>query len=548
MKNRSYRRPLMLTVIISLMVSLALTISWATVRRGDVAIADSSPSYGSDGYFSTLADGALPVIEKDNETSSIVQDGWENTRRIMFGKQGSTGTYDNASVSGGYKTLAKGAVASVVDASPFVGDDAHMKSATTLVDTHEVLLWADDETTASFMFDDTSGTFRNTFDNDIDPYRSNLSRVSDAVGVQNYSPLEQSLVSDRALEGVCTAAHIDGCGTGSFEQQSNSKNTYKAFPLSIGDVNRFVDTTTGNLSADLNLACPIDIMSGWYACANGTSGTWLRTAVWNTLDHAYFVKDDGDLQDDQTQRSDLGLRPALRLQLDNLLLSAKDDFTQPDASDTTSSLTLTAVDSDMAPLSDVSIGGRTVAKDDAISLKPGVTASIADSDTTYPDGFGWKIIDSTATDGTVAKSGTGDLDTTGLGTGDYDAYVWGLDKGNATEGITNHATEPRHFTLSLEPDTFEFTVKPTNVNNMLVVPTNGHTSSTDYSLPYAWNVERWDEAASQWVQIDCDTSLNSVVTLQTCSGNAYTGNHVRERMWVLNWVNPRTGESLRAMR
>jgi uncharacterized repeat protein (TIGR01451 family) len=513
----------MLTIIISLMVSLALTVSWATVRRGDVAIADPSPSYGSDGYFSTLADGALPVIEKDNETSSIVQDGWENTRRIMFGKQGSTGTYDNASVSGGYKTLAKGPVESVADASPFIGDDAHMKSATTRVDTHEVLLWADDETTAYFMFDDTSGTYFNTFDNDIDPYQSNLAKVSDAVGVQNYSSLEQFLVSDRAVEGVCTAAHIVGCGTGSFEQQSNSKNTYKAFPLSIGDVNRFVGTTTGNLSVDLNLACPIDIVSGWYACANGTSGTWLRTAVWDASEYAYFVKDDGDLQSGQIQRTDLGLRPALRLQLDDLLLSAKDDFTQPAAADTTSSLTLTAVDSDMTPLSDVSIGGRTVAEDDAISFKPGTTASIADSDTTYPDGFGWKIIDPAATDGTVAKSGTGDLDTTGLSVGDYDTYIWGLDKGSTTEGITNHATEPRHFTLSLEPDTFEFTVKPANVNEMLVVPTNGHTSSTDYSLPYSWNVERWDEVASKWVQIDCNSALNSVATLQTCSSKTYVG-------------------------
>ncbi|WP_033496210.1 hypothetical protein, partial [Bifidobacterium psychraerophilum] len=49
------------------------------VERASAAPVDLGP----DGYFSTLGAGALPVVDKDNETPGIPQDGWANTRRIV---------------------------------------------------------------------------------------------------------------------------------------------------------------------------------------------------------------------------------------------------------------------------------------------------------------------------------------------------------------------------------------------------------------------------------------------------------------------------------
>ncbi|WP_033496213.1 hypothetical protein, partial [Bifidobacterium psychraerophilum] len=94
-----------------------------------------------------------------------------------------TGTYGGASVSGGYRTLAKGAVASVPDANAFsqYGNQAYLKSATTSVAANEALLWADNTVTADFRFD-TNATYSNSFDSATGSYQSNLATVSDAVG------------------------------------------------------------------------------------------------------------------------------------------------------------------------------------------------------------------------------------------------------------------------------------------------------------------------------------------------------------------------------
>jgi hypothetical protein len=102
--------------------------------------------------------------------------------------------------------------------------------------------------------------------------------VSDAVGAANYSSFEQGLLRSAKVEGVCTAAQSVGCSSGSEPVTdpvgSFSVNAYKVFPLSIGDVNkyfnhfRWVDGCESCLSFD-------------DTCANGASGSWLRSARWS---------------------------------------------------------------------------------------------------------------------------------------------------------------------------------------------------------------------------------------------------------------------------
>ncbi|WP_152596836.1 hypothetical protein, partial [Bifidobacterium psychraerophilum] len=90
------KRGLQALVAFGLVLFLLVAEMVVPVERASAAPVDLGP----DGYFSTLGAGALPVASGN----------WASTRRIVFGKQGSTGTYGGATVSGGYKTLAKGAV------------------------------------------------------------------------------------------------------------------------------------------------------------------------------------------------------------------------------------------------------------------------------------------------------------------------------------------------------------------------------------------------------------------------------------------------------
>jgi fimbrial isopeptide formation D2 family protein len=388
------------------------------VERASAAPVDLGP----DGYFSTLGAGALPVASGN----------WASTRRIVFGKQGNTGTYGGATVSGGYKTLAKGAVASVPDAD-FGQNQAWTKSATTSVAANEALLWADDAVTAGFAFD-TNIAYRNTFDSATGSYRSNLAQVSDAVGAANYSSFEQSLLRAAAVEGVCTAAQTVGCSSGSYTQQSDSVNGYQVFPLSIGDVNKYFNHTSG-WASNANLACPAD------SCANGASGSWLRSAYWIVPVGAFSVRSGVGPFNDNTNSTAFGLRPALRLGLDGLLLSALNSNQGQGAS---GDLRLTYVepgkqlDSWSASVSGAA-GSRTLSLSGASDLG-------AD--------MGWKIVDPVTStvlgSGRTSAGGNMALPETLMpdATKDYDLYVWGQQDGSATVGLTNRATEPVKATIT----------------------------------------------------------------------------------------------------
>ncbi|MFT8988257.1 MAG: isopeptide-forming domain-containing fimbrial protein [Bifidobacterium psychraerophilum] len=426
------KRGLPALVAFGLVLFLLVAEMVVPVRQASAAPVDLGP----DGYFSTLGAGALPVVDKDDETPGIPQDGWANTRRIVFGKQGSTGTYGGATVSGGYKTLAKGAVASVPDANTFsqYGNYAYTKSATTSVAANEALLWADNTVTAGFRFD-TNATYRNTFDSATGSYRSNLATVSDVVGAANYSTFEQGLLRVAPVEGVCTAAQPVGCSSGSYTQQSDSVNAYQVFPLSVGDLNRFAGTTSGWVSADANLACPSN------TCANGASGSWLRSAVWDYAGSAFGVWSDGYPEDNNAVGTGLGLRPALRLNLDGLVLSALSGNQGQGAS---GDLRLTFVDpGKQLHTWSASVSGAAGSRMLSLSGSSDLGADM-----------GWKVVDPVTNmvlgSGRTSAGGNMALPEALMPdvSKDYDLYVWGQQDGSAAGGLTNRATEPVKTTIT----------------------------------------------------------------------------------------------------
>ncbi|MFT8704427.1 hypothetical protein [Bifidobacterium aquikefiricola] len=497
--SRSVRLSLWLTFFGALIV-LFLSMYF---RPAPEAIADP-PAFGPDGYFSTLNVGDRPVVS----------DGWDSARRIVFGKTDSSQTYQNKSVSGGYKTLAKGAVESVADADIGVGQ-SYSKSATTSVLAGEALLFADNTVTSGFTFDSSGNPFTNDFDSGAanTGYRSGPALASVGVASQNYSVFEQGLLRSAPVEGVCTNA--SGCKSGSYTQQTDSVNSYRVFPLSTGDVKQYFNHTSG-LSVDSNLACPSKI------CVNNSSGFWLRSARWNGVAYAYDVWNDGAPSSDNTSFGSYGLRPALRLNLDNLLLSSKStDYAQPSNSDAASSLTLTFKDESLPALGAINLDSSNRVEESTFSLPLGSTYPLtAGNVSAYPDGLGWKLVNQSSSDGTVAKSGSGtSLSTQDISAGTYDLYVWGLDKGSASEGVTHRGTAPQHFTVTIaEPESFEFTLNITDLNTNVVVPANGlEHAGPDYGAPYMWGVDWW--TGTKWEAISCSTSANSDTANQTCNGN-----------------------------
>ncbi|WP_162841549.1 isopeptide-forming domain-containing fimbrial protein [Bifidobacterium psychraerophilum] len=403
--------------LLSLFLVLPLVLVALPVDRASAAPVDLGP----DGYFSTLGAGALPVASGN----------WASTRRIVFGKQGSAGTYGGATVSGGYKTLAKGAVASVPDAD-FGQNQAWTKSATTSVAANEALLWADDTVTSGISFD-ANYPPSNSFDSAAGAYRSNLALVSDAVGAVNYSSFEQSLLRAAPVEGVCTAAQPVGCGSGSYTQQSDSVNAYQVFPLSIGDVNKYFNHTSGGAS-DANLACPTG------SCANGIFAFWLRSAHWYYTNIAFTVLSGGSTSDDTTFFTSSGLRPAVRLGLEQLVLSA-DSGDQ--GQNTSGDLRLTYVEP----------GKQLHTWSASVSGAAGSRALSLSGSSDLGSDMGWKVVDPATNmvlgSGRTSAGGNMALPESLMPdvSKDYDLYVWGQQDGSATTGLTNRATEPVKTTI-----------------------------------------------------------------------------------------------------
>ncbi|MCI2148187.1 isopeptide-forming domain-containing fimbrial protein [Bifidobacterium crudilactis] len=440
---------------------IAFTLSMFLLLTGALGVASVEPAeadtveLGPDGYFSTLSEGATPVVTNR----------WDSTRRIVFGKQGAGTTGGWGTPSGGYKTLAKGEVKSVVADS--VDGQSYSRSSTTSVANNEALLWADDVVTAVKF--DTRVEDRNTFDNATQPYQASLALASDNrieaspdVANKQYSVFEQGLLRAAKVEGVCTALPTDGCNDGTEPITDPvgalSDFTYRVFPLSVGDMKQYLNRTVENIGIAKDNARCANYVTYPYAnkCANATNGTWLRSPRRNSNDYVYFVRYDGSVTSEPTYATVAGLRPAFRLSLDRLLLSAhsknqSQELNAPN-SGTPDSLRLTFVDADASlELSkvpfieqDAEAGGEWVLKDLEGS-----------SNLESQSGLGWKLVDPTDDSGEVVASGRTNYDAAAKSDGNmvvpcgtltagkaYTLSVWGQQDGSDTVGWSNRATKP----------------------------------------------------------------------------------------------------------
>jgi fimbrial isopeptide formation D2 family protein len=439
-------------------VLIAFTLSMFVLLAGVLVVlpveraAADSVELGPDGYFSALEDTdgdgqILPVIDNETGTpNSGNGNGWANTRRIVFGKTDNSQTYGGASVSGGYKTLAKGDVASEIGMSMSANHSsppAWSKSSTTSVATTEALLWAEDEVTGALSFA-ASGIELNYFDYAVGQYKSNLATASDEVGSHNYSSFEQTLLRSRQLEGVCTATA--GCSSGSepvtVPAGSLSINTYKVFPLALGDVNKYLNHKNGTVD-DANLACETYVDSGNSGnCANGVDGSWLRTGHWSGASGAFFTHKGGRPDSSLTKYASAGLRPAFRLNLERLLLSAH-SVNQSQVLSASDSLRLTFVES----------GRKLTWWSGSVTGVSGSRTLSLSGDSDLGSELGWKVVDPVSNtvlgSGRTSAGGNMVLPESAMSdeSKDYDLYVWGQEDGSAAVGLTNKATEPVKTTI-----------------------------------------------------------------------------------------------------
>jgi uncharacterized repeat protein (TIGR02543 family) len=241
-----------------------------------------------------------------------------------------------------------------------------------------------------------------------------------------------------------------GCNSGSEPVTepfgSLSVNNYSVFPLSAGDMNKYLGHTSG-FTEDQNSACPLSSI-----CSSGLTGSWLRSADWSKKFNAHTVGFRGSMTTHTTFSDTLGLRPALRLQLGDLVLSA-DSVDQ--SQKTVGDLQLTFVrDAEV-----VTVEPKLSVKRENGKLKlefydGAATTTLGGAQT----GWGWKLVDSgdksdDASDDTVVASGKSNdggnvvLPNSFEASHEYVLYYWGQEDGSAENGWSNKATEPVLHTL-----------------------------------------------------------------------------------------------------
>jgi fimbrial isopeptide formation D2 family protein len=465
-------------------VLIAFTLSMFVLLAGVLVVlpveraAADSVELGPDGYFSALEDTdgdgqILPVVDSETGTPGTQNaNGWINTRRILFGKTDSSVTYGGASVSGGYKTLGVGGqygIPSIEHITFFWTYDEDINrweevkaSSSTGISENEALLWAEDRVTPAFAM---SATPNSTFDDsgNIPPYMSTLASTGDGPGDddvagKNYSLLETAQLRNAAVEGVCT--NFASSCVAHYDYQSSSDYEYRVFPLSFGDLVKYFRYPnipkelpgTRQPGADTNLASP-DCLADLGGCSpsevnhQAFRGSWLRGSDWGSH-NGLLLMGNGRLHSNTAASAvtNAGLRPAVRLDLKNLLLSAHEG---------NQSQVLAAVDS--LSLTFVESGTKTTAW--SVSVSGGAGSRVLDlraaSELGAQDAVGWKLVEqgesqtvkasgktSAAAGGTVAlPSDVSDSAT-------YDLYLWGQESGSASKGWSNKASEPLHCTLT----------------------------------------------------------------------------------------------------
>jgi fimbrial isopeptide formation D2 family protein len=411
------------------------------------AVADS-PDYGPDGYFRGTG-GSGPQLIKDVDSEA-------DARKVIFGKSGQlsnaatvveSGDPPTVQVDGQYLYLARGPQTSRVT-TPIENTSfqENSKTATTPLDEGEVLLWATDMMTSTFAFDGTTNspgyscgdTACNGFDygtatDGVASYESRLAKVSHALDSEEYfSALELRQLGDATqLVGVCNKI---ACHGGS-STAGTSTGSYRVFPLTMGDAGAYFDySSTGITRAMAQLQCPAN------SCASGAAGTLLRSSDWRRIGVVTGVRYDGAAYFVNAHDKNHALRPAVRVQLADLLLSADAD-TQ--AQDGVGDVRLTFVDS----------GKRLTSWMGWVSGVAGSRELKLLGESELGSVLGWKIVDPVTKKvlGSGRTSNGGNMVLPELKmtdeSKDYDLYVWGQQDGSAASGLSNRATEPVKTTI-----------------------------------------------------------------------------------------------------
>ncbi len=407
------------------------------------AVADAS-DYGPDGYFSSLKNEAQPM------KIPIVSEA--KFQRILFGKSGDgmpnpvfeIGLSDVETVEndGRYLVIGTGELNSSLNYAPTTDNAADMWgwSKTTSLTSGEALLWAEDVVSSVVQYDSYGHTTNNSFDSD--EFASSVAKVSKTMDSNKYySDFELSLLGDaQVLSGVC--AKSSGCSSGYTTEQSVSHGQYRIFPLSLGDMKYYFARDVGWVNNFSDVCTKRRCEGG--ACSNGTSGYWLRSAYWTNAGLSY-VASGGSPGDALKQPiySQLGFRPALRLNLSNLLLTAASDTQEQSDS---ANLQMTYVETNKNLLTwDVNL----LEDEGSYSLSLSGLSNLDEH-----SGMGWKVVDSKETLDTTddVVLGSGRTNTSGNmqlpknlmtdSNSEYDLYIWGQQQGNAESGWTNRATTP----------------------------------------------------------------------------------------------------------
>ncbi|MCI2149441.1 SpaA isopeptide-forming pilin-related protein [Bifidobacterium crudilactis] len=448
------------------MLSLFMLLAGVLVVPVERVAADA-PDYGPDGYFSTLGDGEMPMRSLTSET---------NARKVLFGRSGSlanaakvveSGDAANVQVDGKYLMLGKGLNFSKNRRPRDSDGAAWATSATTSLINNEVLLWADDVVTSPFAFaagTSCSGSPCNTFDAgtaDADKkasYESYVARVSRQLGSDTYySDFELGQVGAASqLNAVCVRSASSGCSGGYNASAPNgqgmSVGSYRVFPLSTGDMAEYFNANDGYITGDnTKRQCSAG------SCNNSaTNGSWLRYAGWDNVRNAFHVRNFGAPSGDYTNFAAIGLRPAFRLNLDRLLLSAHSKnqsqvLNEPNSA-APDSLRLTFVD---AETSVVLTGKPTIEQESGVGGEWVLKDLQGSSNLDAQSGLGWKLVDPTDNSGGVVASGRTNYDAAAKSDGnmvvpcetltpdkDYVLSVWGQEDGSDTVGWSNRATTP----------------------------------------------------------------------------------------------------------
>ena len=391
------------------------------VLPAEQAEADSL-ELGPDGYFSAMEAGATPVAS----------DGWDSTATIRFGRSGhAADTYQSKLLGSAYKTLARGEIASEEGVSymlPVVSSTAdYAKASTTYVAADEVLLLSDEIVTDDFTFKN-SGSDRHIFDSST--YQSNLSVVSNNVGYMNYTPFEQQQLRNASIEGVCTQMPAGCVQAPYYTSLSASYYSYRAFPLSASDLPKYLNYTGENVP----LACtPTALQDG---CQGYARGWWTHSGFWNSTNPVVVVDSSGIPKQAVISDNTYGFRPAVRLQLQNLLLSAYRLTGNQDGND----LQLTFVDR----------GKKLTSWDVDITSESNEHKLVLSGDGDYDASIGWKLVDPSdprhvRASGITSSNVTlpNDLDSAKS----YDLYVWGTEQ----TGYSNFAVDGSWTLRATEP-------------------------------------------------------------------------------------------------